>query len=172
MEDTGGRSLSLTLHNYTLKSLQEFPYLMTARWKSTPLLPALKTTALRLPLLLLICFSSTGEPADEGSVLCLVFQVMEARLLPSAPFLLRFSGFVFPKCHPANGASSSQRECDKFCSSCPQCIRISTFETSIFPSGTHVTSLASARRDTRDTELPQQALPAYPPHLSPFDKQG
>lgn len=125
---------SLTLHNCTLKSLQEFPDLMTARWKSTPLLPALKTCPLLLPLLLLICFPSTREPADEGSVPCLVFQVMEIQLLPSAPFLLRFSGFVFfqnsrGSCHPVNGTSSSHWECDKFFSSCPQCIRIGTFET-------------------------------------------
>lgn len=70
VEGTGGRSLSLTLHNYALKSSQEFPYSMTARWKSTPLLPALKTTPLLLPLLLFICFPSTGEPADEGPVPC------------------------------------------------------------------------------------------------------
>lgn len=97
IEDTRGKSLSLTLHNSTLHSLQEFPYLMTARWKSTPLLPALKTSPLLLPLLLLIYFPSAEEPADEGSVPCLVLQVMETWLLSSAPFLLRFSGFVFPE---------------------------------------------------------------------------
>lgn len=98
VEGTGGRSLSLTLHNYALKSSQEFPYSMIARWKSTPLLPALKTTPLLLPLLLFICFPSMGEPADEGSVPCWDCQAMDTQLSSLALFLLRFSGFVSPKC--------------------------------------------------------------------------